>query len=200
MTGYRRHHGPLCPHERQANALGSRHRSRRDSHAIKSGKGNSRRAERKIRHDLGREEFLQRVRAFAQESHDTIVHQVRRMGASLDWSREAYTLDDKREIAVRTAFKKMYDLGLIYRGNRMVNWDPKGRPRSPTTRSSTKSAKQNSIRSAMTRRRTSLSQSRPRVSKRSSATPPSPCIHRTSATRNTSGKNIDVDFCGTRSI
>ena len=82
--------------------------------------------EGKNRHDLGREEFLKRVRAFAQESHDTIVHQVKRMGASLDWSREAYTLDDKREVAVRTAFKKMYDLGLIYCGNRVINWDPKG--------------------------------------------------------------------------
>ena len=47
------------------------------------------------------------------------------MGASLDWAREAYTLDEKREIGVRTAFKKMYDLGLIYRGHRVVNWDPK---------------------------------------------------------------------------
>jgi valyl-tRNA synthetase len=83
-------------------------------------------SEKKNRHDLGREEFLKRVRAFAQESHDTIVHQVKRMGASLDWSREAYTLDDKREVAVRTAFKKMYDLGLIYRGHRVINWDVKG--------------------------------------------------------------------------
>jgi valyl-tRNA synthetase len=83
-------------------------------------------AEGKNRHDLGREEFLKRVRAFAQESHDTIVNQVKRIGASLDWSREAYTLDDKREIAVRTAFKKMYDLGLIYRGHRVINWDVKG--------------------------------------------------------------------------
>jgi len=83
-------------------------------------------AEGKNRHDLGREEFLERVRAFAQQSHDTIVNQVKRMGASLDWGREAYTLDDKREVAVRTAFKKMYDLGLIYRGHRVINWDVKG--------------------------------------------------------------------------
>lgn len=82
--------------------------------------------EGKNRHDLGREEFLKRVRAFAQESHDTIVRQTKRMGASLDWSREAYTLDKQREVAVRTAFKKMYDMGLIYCGNRVVNWDPKG--------------------------------------------------------------------------
>ena len=48
------------------------------------------------------------------------------MGASLDWSREAFTLDEKRNFAVRTAFKKMYEDGLIYRGHRIVNWDPKG--------------------------------------------------------------------------
>jgi len=82
--------------------------------------------EGKTRHDLGREEFLARVQAFAQESHDTIVKQVKKMGASLDWTREAYTLDDKRSLAVRTAFKKMYDDGLIYRGSKVVNWDPKG--------------------------------------------------------------------------
>ena len=80
--------------------------------------------EKKRRHDLGREEFLRRVNEYAQKSHDTILRQVKRMGSSLDWSRETYTLDEKRERAVRTAFKKMYDLGLIYRGNRIVNWDP----------------------------------------------------------------------------
>lgn len=82
--------------------------------------------EGKRKTDLGREEFLKRVEKFAQESHDTIVTQSKKMGASLDWSREAYTLDDKRNFAVRTAFKKMYDDGLIYRGHRIVNWDPKG--------------------------------------------------------------------------
>jgi len=78
------------------------------------------------KNDLGREEFLKRVEKFAQESHDTIINQSKKMGASLDWSREAYTLDEKRNFAVRTAFKKMYDDGLIYRGHRIVNWDPKG--------------------------------------------------------------------------
>src|SRR5258708_15969602 len=48
------------------------------------------------------------------------------MGASLDWSREAYTLDEPRQLAVRTAFQKLYEVGLIYRGNRVINWDPKG--------------------------------------------------------------------------
>ena len=79
----------------------------------------------KTRHDLGREEFLASVEKFAQESHDTIVNQTKKMGSSLDWSREAYTLDAQRDIAVRTAFKTMYDDGLIYRGHRIVNWDPK---------------------------------------------------------------------------
>ncbi len=82
--------------------------------------------EGKRKSDLGREEFLKRVNAFAQDSHDTIMNQVKKMGASVDWSREAFTLDEKRSLAVRTAFKKMYDDGLIYRGHRVVNWDPKG--------------------------------------------------------------------------
>ena len=84
-------------------------------------------AKEKIRkHDLGREAFLERVNAFAQESHDTIVSQSKKMGASLDWTREAYTLDEQRHKAVYTAFKRMYDDGLIYRKERIVNWDPKG--------------------------------------------------------------------------
>lgn len=82
--------------------------------------------EGKRKTDLGREEFLKRVNVFAEESKNTILLQMRSMGASLDWSREAYTLDDTRNFAVRTAFKKMYDDGLIYRGHRIVNWDPKG--------------------------------------------------------------------------
>lgn len=76
--------------------------------------------------DLGRDEFLNRVNQFAQNSHDTIISQVRKMGASIDWSREAFTLDEKRTVAVNTAFKQMYNDGLIYRGYRIVNWDPKG--------------------------------------------------------------------------
>ncbi len=82
--------------------------------------------EKKNRHDLGRREFLKRVNRFAAESRSTILGQLKKMGASLDWSREAYTLDKERNKAVATAFKKLYDLGLIYRGVRIVNWDPKG--------------------------------------------------------------------------
>lgn len=76
--------------------------------------------------DLGRENFLKKVEEFAQASHDTIINQLKALGASLDWSREAYTLDEKRSLAVRTAFKSMYDDGLIYRSHKVINWDPKG--------------------------------------------------------------------------
>ncbi len=83
-------------------------------------------SEGKNRHDLGREELVRRVEAFAKESEGTILSQVRTMGASLDWSRYAYTLDQKRSVAVYTAFKRMYEQGLIYKGSRIINWDPKG--------------------------------------------------------------------------
>jgi len=81
--------------------------------------------EKKTKHDIGKDAFLARVEKYAQESHDTIVNQIKKMGASVDWSREAFTLDKKRNHAVNVAFKKMYDDGLIYRGARIVNWDPK---------------------------------------------------------------------------
>ncbi len=76
--------------------------------------------------DIGREKFLERVDEFVDNSRKTIVKQLRKIGASLDWSREAFTYDEARNFAVRTTFKKMYDDGLIYRGNKIVNWDPKG--------------------------------------------------------------------------
>lgn len=82
--------------------------------------------EKKRRHDIGRDELLKRINEFAAASQDTIINQVKRMGASVDWSRLAFTLDKERELAVYTAFKQMYDDGLIYRGHRIVNWDPKG--------------------------------------------------------------------------
>ena len=82
--------------------------------------------ENKRRHDIGREELLKRIKQYASESHDTIVKQIRKTGCSIDWSREAFTLDEKRNLAVKTAFKKMYDDGLVYRGFRIINWDPKG--------------------------------------------------------------------------
>ncbi len=81
--------------------------------------------EGKTRHELGREELVKRVTQFAKNSEQTIIGQLKKMGDSLDWSRYAYTLDEKRNLAVFTAFERMYDAGLIYRGSRIVNWDPK---------------------------------------------------------------------------
>ncbi|MEX2013651.1 MAG: valine--tRNA ligase [Parcubacteria group bacterium] len=82
--------------------------------------------EGKNRHDIGREAFVAKVENFVEKNRGALKHQISKMGASLDWSREAFTLDEKRNLAVRTAFKKMYDAGLIYRGIRIINWDPKG--------------------------------------------------------------------------
>jgi valyl-tRNA synthetase len=81
---------------------------------------------KKPKSELGREKFLHEVERFASESHDTIVNQAKRIGASLDWSREAFTLDKSRNTAVNTLFKMMYDDGLIYRGYRVINWSVKG--------------------------------------------------------------------------
>lgn len=75
--------------------------------------------------DLGREKFLQRVRDYVDESKNKIRQQIRKMGSSLDWSREKYTLDEGISQTVYQVFKKMYDDGLIYRGNRIVNWCPR---------------------------------------------------------------------------
>jgi len=83
-------------------------------------------AEGKSRHDLGREELLRRIDAFVEETKVIIINQFKAIGASLDWSRYAYTMDAKRYAAVMHAFIEMYNAGLIYRGNRIVNWDPKG--------------------------------------------------------------------------
>ncbi len=82
--------------------------------------------EGKSRHDIGREEMLKRVNQFALASQNTIITQFKSMGATLDWSRLAFTLDKERNNAVNTMFKKMYEDGLIYKGHRIVNWDPKG--------------------------------------------------------------------------
>lgn len=82
--------------------------------------------EKKSRHDYSRDEFFKMIQEFALANQKGILSQLHKLGLSLDWSRLAFTLDEKRELAVRTAFKQMYDAGLIYRGHRVVNWDPKG--------------------------------------------------------------------------
>lgn len=81
--------------------------------------------EDKTRHDLGREKFLERVHAFVRKSQHTIRTQIRKMGSSCDWSRERYTLDPGLSRAVQEVFILMYNDGLIYRGDRIVNWCPR---------------------------------------------------------------------------
>ncbi|MEY4481137.1 MAG: hypothetical protein RIQ84_299 [Pseudomonadota bacterium] len=81
-------------------------------------------AQKVSRHDLGREKFLEKVWAWKEQSGSTITRQIRRLGASIDWSREYFTMDEKMSKAVVEVFVSLYEQGLIYRGKRLVNWDP----------------------------------------------------------------------------
>ncbi|CAM5222857.1 Valine--tRNA ligase OS=Castellaniella defragrans OX=75697 GN=valS PE=3 SV=1 [Castellaniella defragrans] len=76
------------------------------------------------RHNLGRDKFLERVWAWKEKSGSTITGQFRRLGSSCDWSREYFTMDDNLSRGVIEVFVKLYEQGLIYRGKRLVNWDP----------------------------------------------------------------------------
>jgi valyl-tRNA synthetase len=76
------------------------------------------------RHDLGREKFLEKVWEWKEKSGNTITSQFRRLGASCDWSREYFTMDDNLSRGVLETFVRLYEQGLIYRGKRLVNWDP----------------------------------------------------------------------------
>ena len=82
-------------------------------------------AEGKTRHDLGREAFVERVWRWREQSGGLILQQMRRLGQSPDWDREAFTLDEPRSKAVREVFCALYDDGLIYRGHRLINWCPR---------------------------------------------------------------------------
>lgn len=82
------------------------------------------RTENKTRHDLGREEFLRRVLEWQDKHGGIIIEQLKRLGCSCDWSRQRYTLDDAYARAVQDVFVDLYNKGLIYRGRRMINWDP----------------------------------------------------------------------------
>jgi valyl-tRNA synthetase len=82
-------------------------------------------AEGTDRHALGREKFVERVWQWKDEYHANITNQIRRMGAAVDWTRERFTLDEQCSKAVRTAFKQLFDEGLIYQGHRMINWCPR---------------------------------------------------------------------------
>ncbi len=82
-------------------------------------------AQNVTRHDLGRDKFLEKVWEWKAESGGTITRQLRRLGSSVDWTRERFTMDEGLSRAVQEAFVRLYDDGLIYRGKRLVNWDPK---------------------------------------------------------------------------
>jgi valyl-tRNA synthetase len=82
------------------------------------------RHEGKSRHDVGREDFVRRVWEWKEKNGDRIVQQLKALGASADWTRERFTMDDTCNRAVREAFVRMWNDGLIYRGERLVNWDP----------------------------------------------------------------------------
>ncbi|MDD7806011.1 MAG: valine--tRNA ligase [Endozoicomonas sp. (ex Botrylloides leachii)] len=81
--------------------------------------------ENKSRHDLGREAFLKKIWEWKDKSGNTITHQLRRLGASVDWDYERFTMDEGFYKAVQEVFIRLYDDNLIYRGKRLVNWDPK---------------------------------------------------------------------------
>ncbi len=81
--------------------------------------------EKLTRHDLGREKFLKKIWEYLEKTQAVILNQTRKMGASPDWSREAFTLDKQREKAARKMFVDMYEAGVIYRGERIINWCPR---------------------------------------------------------------------------
>ncbi len=82
-------------------------------------------AENISRHDLGREKFIEKIWTWKEQSGGTITEQIRRLGSSVDWSRERFTMDDGLSNAVKEVFVRLHEDGLIYRGKRLVNWDPK---------------------------------------------------------------------------
>ena len=82
-------------------------------------------AEGVSRHDLGREKFIEKVWEWKEQSGGNITRQIRRLGSSVDWSRERFTMDEGLSNAVKEVFVKLHEEGLIYRGKRLVNWDPK---------------------------------------------------------------------------
>src|SRR5688572_487123 len=86
-----------------------------------------RKEEKKSKRDLGREEFLKRVHAWKQKHGGIIIEQLKKLGCSCDWSRERFTMDDEYARCVARVFVDLYQKGLIYRGERMVNWDPVAR-------------------------------------------------------------------------
>ena len=168
---------PLRAHARQGRAVAARHRPRRHRHpdggrAPADGAGNI------SRRDLGREAFVEKVWEWKAETGGTIVNQLRRLGASCDWSRERFTLDEGLSAAVRKVFVDLYKQGLIYRDKRLVNWDPQFQ-----TAISDLEVEQIEVKGSLWHFKYPLkddparsSSSPPRGPRPCWATPPSPCI------------------------
>ena len=140
--------------------------------------------EGRTRQDVGREAFVELTWEWLEKTGRTIMGQFRRLGCSLDYSRERFTMDDDYVRAVMTFFVRLWDRGWIYRANRIVNWCPFHRPRSRTSRWCTRTWTTRWSRSA-TRSRTATaatgSRSRPCGRPRSSPTSASPCTPTTLA-------------------
>jgi valyl-tRNA synthetase len=162
------------------------------------------------RRDMGREAFVAKVWEWKAESGGTIVNQLRRLGASCDWSRERFTLDEGLSAAVRKVFVQLHKQGLIYRDKRLVNWDPQFQ-----TAISDLEVEQKEVDGAYwhfaypladgvtgstprSSRPATSSSSPPRVPRPCWATPPSPCIRRTSATSDLVGKDVILPIVGRR--
>ena len=118
------HHRALASHARISHAVAARHRPRRHRYADDGGAAAARR-EGKKRRDLGREEFIERVWEWKQHYGGAILDQMKRLGASVDWDREYFTMDENLSRAVREVFVRLYEEGLIYRGKYIVNWCPR---------------------------------------------------------------------------
>ena len=135
------------------------------------------------RHEIGREAFVERVWEWRERYGSQIVEQYKRLGASCDYERERFTLDEGYVRAVYRVFVALYDKGLIYRDNYIVNWDPGRARRSPTSRSRTARSRTRSTRSTTRSRAPSgSSRSPPFAPRRCSPTPRSRSTPTTSAT------------------
>jgi hypothetical protein len=113
----------LSPHDGPPDAVGARQRPRRHRHQNVVERELAK--EGVTRHDLGRDKFIERVWEWKAIYHARITEQQRRMGISCDWERERFTMDEGLSRAVREAFVRLYEEGLIYRGAYLVNWCPR---------------------------------------------------------------------------
>ena len=153
------------------------------------------------RRALGREKFLEKVWAWKAESGGTIINQLKRLGASCDWSRERFTMDEGLSRAVLKVFVELYRAGLIYKDKRLVNWDPKLPHRHLRPRGAAGRGEGAPLALPLSDRRASRtrsSRSPPRGRRPCSATPRSRCIPTTSATAALVGKHAILPLVGRR--